>query len=78
MLIFSQIQSGDVASGGDNPFLMLGDDQILGNHAYTVCDVEGDNVILRESNNPSETITVTKEELLNCEGKNSLYVYSAK
>lgn len=78
MLIFSQIQSGDVASGGDNPFLMLGDDQILGNHAYTVCDIEGDNVILRESNNPSETITVTKEELLNCEGKNSLYAYSAK
>lgn len=78
MLIFSQIQTGNAVGGADNPFLMIGDDQILGNHAYTVCDVEGDNVVLRESNNPSETITVTKEELLNCEGKNSLYSYSAK
>lgn len=81
MLVFSQIQpNGTVTNGkGDetsNPFITIGDDQVLGNHAYTVCEVNGDTVTLRESNNPSETITVTKKELLECTGKNSFYYYS--
>jgi len=74
LLVFSQINSSGVAaSGGDSAYIMIGDDQIIQNHAYTVCDVDGDNVTLRESNNPSATIVVTKEELLNCTGKNSFY-----
>jgi len=74
MLVFSQINSAGVAeSGGDSTFTMIGDDQVLQNHAYTVCDVDGDNVTLRESNNPSATIVVTIDELLNCSGNNSFY-----
>lgn len=81
MLVFSQINLGStsVSGNGDetsNPFINIGDDQVLGNHAYTVCEINGDNVVLRESNNPSETINVTKKELLECVGKNSFYYFS--
>lgn len=74
MLVFSQINSAGVAeSGGDSIYTMIGDDQVLQNHAYTVCGVDGNNVTLRESNNPAATIVVTMDELLNCAGKNSFY-----
>ncbi len=74
LLVFSQINAAGVEnSGGDTGFTMIGDDQILQNHAYTVCDVDGNNVTLRESNNPAATIVVTMDELLNCAGKNSFY-----
>ncbi len=83
MMVFAQIggdtSAKDTFNGGGsnaNPFVMLGDDQILGNHAYTVCDVSGDQVTLRESNNPSATITATIEELLNCTGNNYFYTFS--
>lgn len=83
MMVFAQI-GGDTSAkdsfngGGSNanPFVMLGDDQILGNHAYTVCDVNGDQVTLRESNNPSEIITATIDELINCTGNNYFYTFS--
>ena len=74
MIVFSQINTAGVAnSGGDNSFTMIGNSQVLQNHAYTVCSVDGDKVTLRESNNPSGTIVVTIDELLNCEGNNSFY-----
>lgn len=81
MLVFSQISLNGTAKGGNgdetsNSRINIGDDQVLANHAYTVCEVQGDNVILRESNNPSETITVTRQELLNCVGNNTFYYYS--
>lgn len=73
-LVFSHINANGVAqSGGDSVYTMIGDDQVLQNHAYTVCSVDGDNVTLRESNNPAATIVVTMEELLNCTGNNSFY-----
>lgn len=74
MLVFSQINTAGVEnSGGDNSFTMIGSNQVLQNHAYTVCNVDGDKVTLRESNNPSATIVVTIDELINCEGNNSFY-----
>ena len=74
LLVFSQIHVAGVEnSGGDTGYTMIGDDQVLQNHAYTVCDVDGNNVTLRESNNPGATIVVTMDELLNCAGNNSFY-----